>query len=136
MFADPRKVAARRIRRRIKAGAAVALALVAGAFLACKGGGDVEPASPSGPDARPGPGPGARDADGGAPDGASTAEGPGDAGDAATSDAGDAGDDDAGDAGSTALAVRDAGADAAAKAPRVDKREHRKGMPVRDNLVE
>lgn len=122
MFADPRKVAARRIRRRIKAGAAVALALVAGAFLACKGGGEAEPASPSGPDARPGPG--ARDADGGAPDGASTAQGPRDAG------------DDAGDAGSTALAVRDAGADAAAKAPRVDKREHRKGMPVRDNLVE
>ena len=33
-----------------------------------------------------------------------------------------------------ARTAADAGADA--RAPKVDKREHRKGMPVRDNLLE
>lgn len=136
MFADPKKVGARRLRRRLKAGASIALALVAGAFLACKGGSDAPGPAPSGPDARTGPGPkaagdaGATEVDAGATEAA--ASGP-DAGTAdAAAEAADGGPSDAG----TALVVRDGGADAGTRAPRVDKREHRKGMPVRDNLLE
>ncbi len=144
MFADPKKVDVRRLRRRLKAGAAVALAMVAGAFLACKGEDKpAEPPSPSGPDARSGPGSRVVE-DAGGVDAANetavdTAE------DAANDSAGDAPNDAPNDAlavmdaapdGATKLTVRDAGKDAAAKAPRVDKHEHRKGMPVRDNLLE
>jgi hypothetical protein len=138
MFADPKKVAGRRFRRRVKAGAAVVLAMFAGAFLACKGTPDEQPASPMGPDARRGPGP--QDADAGAGldatmtnDANTDANDAGDAGDDATSDALAL---DAASDSNTTLAVRDASVDAAAKAPRVDKHEHRKGMPVRDNLLE
>jgi hypothetical protein len=137
MFADPKKVDERRLRRRVKAGAAVVLAMVAGAFLAFKGeSSNQEPASPSGPDARGGPGsPHARDdagvdgTDGGLDAAADVTN------EDAAGAASDAMVDGASDA-SAALAVRDGGADAAAKAPKVDKREHRKGMPVRDNLLE
>jgi hypothetical protein len=143
MFADPKKVDVRRLRRRLKAGAAVALAMVAGAFLACKGEDKpAEPPSPSGPDARSGPGSRIQDDAGNA----DAAQNEADAGvDAAKDGAEDASNDAPNDAlavtdaavdGSTGLAVRDAGADAAAKARRVDKHEHRKGMPVRDNLLE
>jgi hypothetical protein len=130
MFADPKKVAGRRLKRRLKAGASVALALVAGAFLACKGGANPTEGSPQGPDARPGP-----DASGNAPSG--TASGPAAAG--ATSASPVAEPADAGSApvdASTALVVVDAGAAAHPRAPKVDKHEHRKGMPVRDNLLE
>lgn len=140
MFADPKEVKGRRLRRRLKASAAVALAVVAGAFLACKGEEKApEPPSPSGPDARSGPGtPAVEDA--------GTVDATNDVADVDA--ANDAENDAPGDAlvvtdaaadgptKSTKLAVRDAGADAAAKAPRVDKHEHRKGMPVRDNLLE
>jgi hypothetical protein len=137
MFADPKKVDERRLRRRIKAGAAVVLAMVAGAFLALKGEStNQEPASPSGPDARSGPG--SRHAEDAA--GVDATNDPVDAsGDAAIDGTADAASDamaDAASDGSAALAVRDGGADAAAKAPKVDKHEHRKGMPVRDNLLE
>lgn len=128
MFADPKKVRARRLRRRLKAGASIALALVAGAFLACKGGGDPQGQQDASPT---GPGPDAsRDRDSGVA--------PTDAAPADIDASIDASSDDAGRAdASTALVVRDGGADAgAARAPRVDKREHRKGMPVRDNLLE
>ena len=129
MFADPRKVAARRIRRQLKAGASIVLALAAGAFLACKGERAPDPPSPYGPDARSGPG-ARRDSD--------------ERSDAATAEAvnadGSAKADDAttGATATTALVVRDAGTAAArdARAPHVDKNEHRKGMPVRDNLLE
>jgi hypothetical protein len=48
----------------------------------------------------------------------------------------DAGTEDAGDGGA-ALVVRDAGADAGDAGKRkVDRVEHRKGLPVRDNLLE
>ncbi|HRH00282.1 MAG TPA: hypothetical protein PLR99_28760, partial [Polyangiaceae bacterium] len=57
MFADPKKVVGRRLRRRVKAGVAVALAVVAGTFLACKGASEPPGASPFGPDARTGPAP-------------------------------------------------------------------------------
>jgi hypothetical protein len=122
MFADPKKVAARRLKRRLKASASIALALVAGAFLACKGGTTVSEPAPDGPDARRGPG-GVGDAPGPLekPQPAPTA-----AAEAAPASV------------SSAMVVLDAGQDAApdAHAPQVDKREHRKGMPVRDNLLE
>jgi len=139
MFADPKKVPIRRFRRRVKAGAAVVLAMVAGAFLACKGSMDEQPPSPMGPDARRGPGPRGANADASidAPINANdTNNAAMDASHDAPSDALVDANNDANNDASTALVVRDAGADAAAKAPRVDKHEHRKGMPVRDNLLE
>jgi hypothetical protein len=118
MFADPKKVSARRLRRRLKAGVSVGLALVAGAFLACKGGGyPQEEASPMGPDARGGPQKGGEDGSSTSPDGGLA--------------------NDSLDGASTALVLdggKDRGTDA--RAPTVDKQEHRKGMPVRDNLLE
>lgn len=145
MFADPKKVDARRLRRRLKASAAVALAFVAGAFLACKGDNTSEqPPSPSGPDARSGPGSRVTEDAGNADatNAIATEPTPFDAGTDALEDGAD-------DAPNDALAVRDAGTDGSAalvvqprspqtapKAPRVDKTEHRKGMPVRDNLLE
>lgn len=143
MFADPKKVDGRRLRRRLKASAAVALAVVAGAFLACKGeSNQAEPASPTGPDARSGPGP--RPAESAAQAATTTviANAAPDAGIDAESDAGA---DAADDAPNDALTVADAAADASKglvvrpatpKTHQVDKREHRKGMPVRDNLLE
>lgn len=116
MFADPKKGAARRIKRRLKAGASILVAIAAGAFLACqRGGGGSVGQNPGGPDARSGPhereNQGAGVEDGGA--------------------------EDAGDGGGAALVVRDAGADAGDAGKRkVDRDEHRKGMPVRDNLLE
>jgi hypothetical protein len=153
MFADPKKVDARRLRRRLKAGAAVALAMVAGAFLACKGDNNpAEPPSPSGPDARSGPGSRVAEDAGNADAMNTIAVDPTsqDAGNDASDDAhNDASDDAPDDAPNDALAVRDAAADGAGalvvrprspatapKTPRVDKTEHRKGMPVRDNLLE
>lgn len=141
MFADPKKVDGRRLRRRLKASAAVALAMVAGAFLACKGeSNQAEPPSPSGPDARSGPGP--RPAESAAQPVATVAEVAPDAG----NDADDAGNADAAaDAPNDALVPTDAAADASKglvvrpatpKTHTVDKHEHRKGMPVRDNLLE
>lgn len=140
MFADPKEVKGRRLRRRLKAGAAVALAMVAGAFLACKGEEKApEPPSPSGPDARSGPGTKTAVAeDAGFVDATN---------DTAEVDAAADGDMDASsDAPSDAIVVTDASADgstglavrkpSAPKKPLVDKREHRKGMPVRDNLLE
>jgi len=140
MFADPKEVKNRRLRRRLKAGAAVALAMVAGAFLACKGEDKApEPPSPSGPDARSGPGTRAAE-DAGIAD--ATIDTTMDASDDAT----DAALDAAEDAPSDALVVTDAAADGSTglavrkpsvpKKPKVDKVEHRKGMPVRDNLLE
>ena len=140
MFADPKEVKNRRLRRRLKAGAAVALAMVAGAFLACKGEDKPqEPPSPSGPDARSGPG--AR-----AAEDAGVADATIDTTMDASDDAADAALDAENDAPSDALVVTDAAADGSTglavrkpsvpKKPKVDKVEHRKGMPVRDNLLE
>jgi hypothetical protein len=151
MFADPKKVGIRRLKRRLKAGASIVIALAAGAFLACKGGEDDPGPSPSGPDARTGPD--RSGASSGSGSGSSSGSGSGSgnqtpteatsgsaevAPDAATRAPTDAGAPAPADAGpSDAMLVRDAAADAAdAHAPRVDKKEHRKGMPVRDNLLE
>ncbi|WP_437865331.1 hypothetical protein [Sorangium sp. So ce363] len=154
MFADPKKVGLRRLKRRLKAGASIAIAMAAGAFLACKGGASDPGASPSGPDARTGPdGRGAAGRSSGqsapAPPSGSVSGGASDGGDGmgATAPA----DAETGEA----IVVRDAGAPADAgaggammvpsgkpaagvkpRAPHVDKEEHRKGMPVRDNLLE
>jgi hypothetical protein len=123
MFANPRKNRARRIKRQLKAGASILLALAAGTFLACKGKREPDAPSPYGPDARSGPG-ARQGVDGPARDRLQ--------GDAGTTDHA------AADSGATgaALALRDAGAAHDARAPHVDKKEHRKGMPVRDNLLE
>lgn len=86
MFADPKKVAKRRLARRIKATASLAIALVAGGFLACKSVAD-SVFEPKTPEIRPD------------------------------------------DAGSPEAAVQDTGL-------AVDAREHKKGMPVPDNLLE
>lgn len=113
MYADPKKVRARRIKRRLKAGASILLATAAGAFIACQriAGGVAAPPGPSpmGPDARPGPAPA---------DSASSVDIPPVA-------SGQAEELDA------APPPRAKQVDAA-----VDVNEHRKGMPVRDNLLE
>jgi hypothetical protein len=94
MFADPKKVARRRLARRIKATASLAIALVAGGFLACKSVADnVFESTPKTPEIKPD--------DAGSPD----TDGKG------------------------AGAVQDTGL-------AVDAREHKKGMPVPDNLLE
>lgn len=129
MFADPKKTAARRVRRHLKAGVSIVVAVVAGAWLACKPNSNPGP-SPSGPDARVGP---ARTG-GSAPP-------PPDPEDASSSDA------QSEDATNADGAIVEAGADVGAdsgivrrraptRAPQVDRHEHRNGMPVRDNLLE
>jgi hypothetical protein len=106
---------------------------VAGAFLACKGGSTPQEGSPSGPDARPGPIPSGGDRStplaAGAPADASAGAADHDAGATIADAAADAEKPDG-----AALVVRDAGVDA--RAPKVDRHEHRKGMPVLDNLTE
>jgi len=125
MFADPKKNGARRIKRQLKAGASILLAMAAGTFLACKGKREPDAPSPYGPDARSGPGAG---------QGINSAARDRLAGDAGTTDRSTT------DGGATgaALALHDAGLSAPhdARTPQVDKKEHRKGMPVRDNLLE
>lgn len=134
MSIDERALRLRRIKRSMKAGASIALALAAGAFLACQRNvSRVPERSPMGPDARSGPPPVGDGFDAAAP-----LDAPADlaAPDAAEPSAPDA-----------ALAVRDAGhaardaglavRDAARDRPhRVDVHEHRHGLPVIDNLLE
>lgn len=93
MFADPKKVARRRLARRVKATASLALALVAGGFLACKTVADNIFEGARSPELRPD--------DAGTPDTDGKGQG----------------------------VQKDAGLT-------VDAREHKKGMPVPDNLLE
>jgi len=105
--AADRKVRLRRLKRRLKAAASLVIASAAGAFLACTKGDKQRPP--------PAPNPTTHE----------ISNLPAPPRDAAAEH-------------STALVPsRDAGAgkDASAKSA-VDKREHRKGMPVRDNLLE
>ncbi|NOU33724.1 MAG: hypothetical protein HOO96_38005 [Polyangiaceae bacterium] len=122
MFAKRDQVGPRRVRRRLKAAASIVVALAAGTFLACQRG--METAKQV-LDASRGD-EGARDTGAGVQDA--------DAVDAAR-DAAAAGPTDASmvlaDAKTDALVKRAAPHDAA-----VDTREHRKGMPVPDNLLE
>ena len=107
MYADEKKVRTRRLKRRLKAAASIVVALAAGTFLACK----KEP--PDQPEPKPPP-----------PE-AETVEPP------------------------TTVAVEPVPPPAPSRStaivpapvpakpkPTVDKKEHRKGMPVPDNLLE
>jgi hypothetical protein len=124
---DPREVARavriRRLKRRLKAAVSLAIAVAAGTYIACDAG--EKPRSPAPPNPttpeitnRPA----AHDA---AADAASDA--PADAAVDAPADAAV----DALVGAPKALVRRDAGVDS-----RVDREEHRKGMPVPDNLLE
>lgn len=113
MHADPKKVAARRWKRRLKAAGSLALAALAGAFVACQRGVQSlgEAASPA-PSISRDP-----EADALSPP-PSSAPLPDAAVEVADARA--------------APASRDAGGDGYV----VDAKEHRKGMPVPDNLLE
>lgn len=116
MFAKRDQVGPRRVRRRLKAAASIVVAIAAGTFLACQRGVEtakqILDASRGDVDARD------TGAEGAAPDAA--AAGPTDASMVLA------------DAKTDALAKRTGGPHDAA----VDTREHRKGMPVPDNLLE
>jgi hypothetical protein len=127
MFAHPKQVKRRRVKRRLKAAASIAIAVAAGTFLACQrqvakltgdaGGGDGAEASAV--SAASGSAVASAVASGSASASASAAE-PGDA----------------------SVVVADAKTDALAReaaSPKdaaVDVNQHRKGMPVPDNLLE
>ncbi len=136
MPVDDRTLRLRRVKRQLKAGASIVLALAAGAFLACQRTQPTPERSPMGPDARSGPAP--ADA---SPD--AVREAPHDAAhDAAHDTAHDTADDVAHDASALAVdASHDAGAmvrhdPSHARRHRVDRDEHRRGLPVLDNLLE
>ena len=113
MFVKASDAKKRRFRRRLKAAASIAVALAAGTFLACQRGMQT---IQNAIDASTG-----RDAEN---DSNAPSNAPGDASDSAAM-----------------VLVADAGRDAEAKAKKmrdaaVDVNEHRKGMPVPDNLLE
>ena len=115
---DPREVARRvtirRWKRRFKAAVSIALAAAAGTFIACDG--------RERPPHAPAPNPTT-------PEISNLPAAPADR-DAAVDAAADAAADASSDA-PTAIVRRDAGVDA-----KVDREQHRKGMPVPDNLLE
>ena len=113
---DPRKVARtvriRRIKRRLKAALSLAIAAAAGTYIACDSGEKPRPPQPVPPNPTT--------------DAITNLPAPADAAvDAAPVDASPPAD-------ARALVRRDAGVDA----KKVDREEHRKGMPVPDNLLE
>ena len=117
MSADPNELLPRRLRRQCKAAASIALAILAGLFLACR-----REEGPAAPDSR------VRDA----PDGREPCEGG-----SIELDAPGARprlEPPASEAPSTEGGAPDAAPDG--KRLRVDRQEHRTGMPVRDNLLE
>ena len=100
----------RRLKRRLKAGASLLLAAAAGTFLACVKRGDDRPAqapNPTTPEVPDRPAP-PRDAGGATPDGGGQAPAAG------------------------AIERRRP----PKHGPKIDRTEHRKGMPVPDNLLE
>lgn len=121
-----RKVVRRRYTRYLKASAAIALSLVAGTFLACqreKPAGRPTPApNPTTPEVSNLPAPPNADASGGNATEATASGG-------TQTGATGAGGSQTGATGSGSTSTGD-------KHNQVDKHEHRKGMPVRDNLVE
>lgn len=132
MPVDERELRMRRVKRAVKAGVSIALALAAGAFLACQRTvARSDGRSPMGPDARGGPPPAPQDA-------AVDAEVVTDVAEEETGvDAADAEVDADG-----LVVVRDAAGDIVVRrSPRrprhqVDRDEHRRGLPVIDNLLE
>jgi hypothetical protein len=124
MFADPKLVKRRRQKRRLKAAASVLVALAAGTFLACQR----QLEKLSGTTASPSPGP--ADASGDAPYEVSRNaqdDAPDRRGDVRVAD----GNSSDAFAANTADGRSPRPVDAA-----VDVNEHRKGMPVPDNLLE
>jgi hypothetical protein len=107
--AADRKVRLRRLKRRLKAAASLVIASAAGAFLACTKGDKQRPP--------PAPNPMTHE----------TTNLPAPPRDAAAADAG---------SGALVVQPKDVAARDAGTKGAVDKREHRKGMPVRDNLLE
>lgn len=139
MPVDERELRLRRVKRQMKAGASIVLAVAAGAFLACQRNvARVIERSPMGPDARSGPHPTtpvdasvapAVDASAAPLDAPPpTTDAPAPASDTPTVDA-----RTARDAGT--LAVRDASTHHH-RPHHVDVDEHRRGLPVIDNLLE
>lgn len=115
-----RKVRIRRIKRKLKAALSLAIAAAAGTYIACDAGEKPRPNVPPNPTT----------------DEISNLPAPRDAGADSAVDARidapvDASIDAPVDAAPKALVRRDAGTDA-----KVDRTEHRKGMPVPDNLLE
>ncbi len=134
---DERELRLRRVKRQMKAGASIVLAVAAGAFLACQRNvARVIDRSPMGPDARSGPHPSAP-VDASAPPVVDASVAPVDAAppptDAPATDTPAADVRLARDAGT--LAVRDASAHHH-RPHHVDVDEHRRGLPVIDNLLE
>jgi len=122
-----REVASRRVKRRLKAAASIGLAIMAGAFLACTSNkGDKEKARVPVPPNPMTPSVGV------VPTHAPSASAHSDSDAAVQSQAARAM-PSASTTSSTAIAPV---AKTPPKAPTVDKQEHRKGMPVRDNLLE
>jgi len=109
-----RRVLVRRYKRRLKAAAALLVSLAAGTFLACQR----EGAKPS---ARPNPAPNPTTPE------VSNLPAPPAEPDASGGTPGSGGQSGQGGQG---------GAASGGKSNQVDRHEHRKGMPVRDNLVE
>ncbi|MFO0616812.1 MAG: hypothetical protein U0414_29730 [Polyangiaceae bacterium] len=126
MFADPKKNDARRLRRRLKAGASIVMALCAGAFLAACGADAASPPSPSGPDARGGPPRGSNKP-------SSTPAGSGSAAPSAPPAPSPAQPTSSVVPSASSSAIVPA---APSSGPAVDKNQHKKGMPVPDNLLE
>ncbi|MFZ5896242.1 MAG: hypothetical protein ACOY0T_34625 [Myxococcota bacterium] len=128
-----RRVQMRRYKRRLKAAAALMLSLAAGTFLACqketgKPGARPNPApNPTTPEISnlPAPIPNASASDPAGSDDLNDKRGRGGSG------AGGSGNGGSGSGGGSG-----GGTSSAGKQNRVDRHEHRKGMPVRDNLVE
>ncbi|MBK7399720.1 MAG: hypothetical protein IPJ34_26570 [Myxococcales bacterium] len=114
MFAKKSVVARRRLARRLKAAASIGLAVAAGTFVACKQKADEIMKALD--DAR---------GDVGEPEAAAPpASGP-------ATDAGDAAMTTTKPSSSAMVVAKDAG-----PAPAFDAKEHKKGMPVPDNLLE
>jgi hypothetical protein len=125
MFAKGELVARRRLKRQLKAVASIAVALAAGTFLACQRGAEhlkemVDAARGA-------------DKEAAVPDAGDATTTTGEAQVTAPIDGGPDGAEAASDTGAADAGPHDA---AAQKRPTVDMKEHRKGMPVRDNLLE
>lgn len=113
MFADEKKVRVRRIKRQLKAAASIVVALAAGTFLACKQDPPAEPEpNPKPPEEKPTSTPPTASVDPLEVDAVPPPPKP-----------------------SASMAIVPAPPSPKPK-PTVDKKEHRKGMPVPDNLLE
>jgi len=139
MYADSKKSTRRRFKRRLKAVASIALALCAGTFLACTRDDTTDAPAPDADAGSANKPPAAQPPDS-SPGATATATGSASAVDAGAPVGADAGTDASPDAGK-AIAPRPSSnikkwTPPPRPRPSVDRKEHRKGMPVIDNLVE